>query len=110
MGHLSELSQLARKAEVLLGLRASKSVELPHDDADEFGSEILRQYSSAAEMLGVNMDNQSLREAINGYPHHFESAFLCLLESEDKLHDGVHATNFLCKALTEGWTVAFTIE
>lgn len=103
MGYLSEIGQLAQRAEVGLGLREPKSAQLPHDDSETFGSEILRQYEYVAKKLGVNMMDTNLWNAIYGYTYNLESGFLCLLEYEDKLEDGVHATNFLCKALNEGW-------
>lgn len=109
MGWLSEMSRNARWAEVLLGQRSPEpettrlSTPMPLPCLDESEIEVFLQYWFAAEKLGANALDLGLQDAINGHPHRIEDAFLCLLEYKDKLEDGTHATNFLCKALREGW-------
>ncbi|MDF5733411.1 MAG: hypothetical protein PUP92_36895 [Rhizonema sp. PD38] len=72
-------------------------------DLDEDEKEILLKYWFAAETLGVNPECIDLQDAINGYPHRIEDAFLCLLEHKHRIEDGDHATNFLRKAFVLGW-------
>ncbi len=100
------MSRLARLAEVLLGQREPEPEKfwLPmplYLDEDE--KEIFLQYWFAAEILGVDPECIDLQDAINGYPHRIEDAFLCLLEHKHRIEDGDHATNFLRKAFEEGW-------
>ncbi|MBD2770653.1 hypothetical protein [Iningainema tapete] len=107
MRNLSEISRIARLAEVWLGIRQPDPVELwlpmPLPSYNESEKELFLQYWYAAQTLGVNPECIELQDAIDSNPHHLESAFLYLLESKDKIGDSDHATNFLRKAFIEGW-------
>lgn len=106
MRNLSEMSRMARLAEVWLGQREPEPEKLwlPMPlDLDEDEKEIFLQYWVVAEALGVNPEDDRLIEAFNAHPHRIEDAFLYLLEHRKRIGDGDHATNFLSKALREGW-------
>ena len=106
MRNLSEMSRLARIAEVWLGQKEPDPVELwlPMPlDLDEDEKEVFLRYWVVAEALGVNPEDERLQDAINSHPHRIEDAFLCLLEHRKRIGDSEHATNFLRKAFIEGW-------
>ena len=111
MWSVPEISRKARWCEVYLGVRTppepakTKTLRSPLHlpDWEQSQVDVLRKYWDRAIELGINPKDERLYNAINGHPHRIEDAFLCLLEYQNKLENGEHATNFLTKALVEGW-------
>lgn len=93
----------------------SRAVEIrdslmPGVDLDEDQLELFAQYVVVLEGIGVNLQDERLQDALNGYPDHMEAAIQAVLEYAQNLQqkhqsfqDRYHATNCLTKALREGW-------
>lgn len=83
---------------------------MPDLDLDEAQLELFAQYVTALEGIGVNLQDERLRDALNAYPDNMEAAIQTVLEYAQVLRqkhqdfvDQYHATNCLTKALREGW-------
>ena len=72
---------------------------------DEATLELYWSYSGQLEDLGVDMIDDNLQEVLNGHPFNMESAILATIQYGNKypFQSQGHATNFLIKALREGW-------
>lgn len=83
---------------------------MPDVDLDEAQLELFAQYITALQGIGVNFQDERLRDALNAYPDNMEAAIQTVLEyaqilrhSRQDFLDQYHATNCLTKALREGW-------
>ncbi|URD53554.1 hypothetical protein [Chroococcidiopsis sp. CCNUC1] len=83
---------------------------MPDVDLDESQLELFAQYVTALEGIGVNLQDDRLRDTLNAYPDNMEAAIQAVLEYAQVLkqkhqdfQDQYHATNCLAKALQEGW-------
>lgn len=83
---------------------------MPDVDLDEAQLELFAQYITALEGIGVNIQDEYLRDTLNAYPDNMEAAIQTVLEYAQILRqkhqdflDQYHATNCLTKALREGW-------
>ncbi len=83
---------------------------MPDVDLDEAQLELFAQYITALEGIGVNIQDEYLRDTLNAYPDNMEAAIQAVLEYAQVLRqkhqdflDQYHATNCLTKALREGW-------
>lgn len=72
---------------------------------DEAIIELYWSYSGQLEDLGVDMVDDNLQEVLNGHPFNLESAILATIKygKKNPFQNQRHATNFLIKALREGW-------
>ncbi len=83
---------------------------MPDVDLDAAYLELFAQYITALEGIGVNIQDECLRDTLNAYPDHMEAALQAVLEYAQVLRQKhqdflqqYHATNCLTKALREGW-------
>jgi hypothetical protein len=83
---------------------------MPDVDLDESQLESFAQYVIALEGIGVNLQDDRLRDTLNAYPDNMEAAIQAVLEyaeilkeKHQDLQDRYHVTNCLAKALREGW-------
>ena len=83
---------------------------MPDVDLDEAQLELFAQYVNALEGIGVNLQDERLRDTLNAHPDNIEAAIQAVLEYAQVLQqkhqdflDQYHATNCLTKALREGW-------
>lgn len=72
---------------------------------DEATIELYWSYGGQLEDLGMDMLDDTLQQVLNGHPFNLESAILATLQYGNKhpFQSQGHATNFLIKALREGW-------
>ncbi|MBE9124811.1 MULTISPECIES: hypothetical protein [unclassified Coleofasciculus] len=64
--------------------------------------DIILKYQPQLETLGVNLEDESLQETINGYPYNLESAIQAFIEFSAK--GKLEKPNlYLIKALRNGW-------
>ncbi len=108
---IHEISQTVRRL-----YRPKSEVErirdslMPEVDLDESQLEVFAEYILALINIGVNLEDDRLRDTFNAYPENMEAAIQAVLEYADHLRqkhqnfqDQYHATNCLTKALKEGW-------
>lgn len=83
---------------------------MPDVDLDEAQLELFAQYVTALKGIGVNLQDERLRDTLNAYPDNMEAAIQTVLEYAQILRqkhqdflDQYHATNCLTKALRKGW-------
>lgn len=98
---VKEIDELVRKYQIDNGLRPRPSPFF--SGLDESEMEVVWLYEDRLKAIGVDFSNGHLQDAFIGNPHHIEDAILALLEYRDKFKDKYHPTNFLAKALIEGW-------
>jgi hypothetical protein len=83
---------------------------MPDVDLDEAQLELFAQYVTALKSIGVNLQDERLRDTLNAYPNNMEAAIQAVLAYAQVLRqkhqdflDQYHATNCLTEALREGW-------
>ncbi len=83
---------------------------MPDVDLDEAQLELFAQYVTALKGIGVNFQDERLRDTLNAYPDNMEAAIQAVLayaqilrQKHQDFLDQYHATNCLTKALREGW-------
>ncbi len=99
---ISEISRLVHEYNLA---QAPRRPSMPLLELDDSEMEVFWCYWGQLEEIGVDATNEYLQEALNGNPGNIESAIFCLLEYSKRygFNDQYHPTNFLAKALREGW-------
>jgi hypothetical protein len=78
---------------------------MPGLELDETEIEVFQQYSQKLAKLGVDLSNDNLIEALNANPSGIENGILAFIqyEARHRFNDYYHPTDFLAKAIREGW-------
>ena len=101
-----EIARLSRSI-VLEGDKAGEIRRpfMPNLELTDYEMEIFWEYSEKLSRLGVQLDNEYLIDALNARPGGMEDAILAFFqyESRHRFKSGFHPTNFLAKAIVEGW-------